>query len=158
MRNLDPLPTVPALIAPLGPAPARLVPPEPTWQEFIQSMCPVRELMPGDRPREWVEGANDSGASSPEDDRKMVGAGESDGESESDGQSDGKRDGACDQREEPATVTTPEREDPTTHADEGHNDAILERPERYKVHLRRRRSTSASSRRRRHCFHTLSRT
>ena len=66
VRVLDPLPAVPARIEPLGPAPARLVPPEPTWQAFIQSTCPVRELAPGDRPRDWIESANDAGASSPE--------------------------------------------------------------------------------------------
>ena len=66
VRMLDPLPAVPARIEPLGPAPARLVPREPSWQEFIASTCPVRELTPGDRPREWMESANDWGASSPE--------------------------------------------------------------------------------------------
>jgi hypothetical protein len=60
VRVLDPLPTVPALIEPLGPAPARLVPAAPTWEAFVQSMCPVRELTPGDRPRDWVESANDA--------------------------------------------------------------------------------------------------
>jgi hypothetical protein len=60
VRVLDPLPTVPARIEPLGPAPARLVPAAPRWEEFIQSMCPVRELSPGDRPRDWVESANDA--------------------------------------------------------------------------------------------------
>src|SRR4051812_49037345 len=52
VRVLDPLPAVPARIEPLGPEPAPLVPPEPTWQEFIASTCRVRELAPGDRPRE----------------------------------------------------------------------------------------------------------
>jgi hypothetical protein len=52
VRILDPLPGVPARIEPLGPARARLVPPEPTWQAFIESTCPVRALMPGDRRRE----------------------------------------------------------------------------------------------------------
>jgi len=108
-RILDPLPSVPARIEPLGPAPARLVPPEPTWQEFIASTCRVRELAPGDRPREWMEGANDSGPGSPEQDRKTRGASAS----------------AHDHGENRATLPAPARVDPTT----------LERlePERYKV-------------------------
>ncbi len=73
VRILDPLPAVPARIEPLGPAPARLVPSEPTWQEFIDSACPVRELAPGDRPREWTEGANDAVPGSEEQARKTVG-------------------------------------------------------------------------------------
>jgi hypothetical protein len=131
VRILDPLPAVPACIEPLGPEPARLVPPEPTWQEFIASTCPVRQLAPGDRPREWTESANDLGASSREQDGKIVAARERKGESQSDGL--GESDSACDQCEEPATVTAPEWEDATTLAGEGHRGAILEGPQRYKV-------------------------
>src|SRR5215469_4883274 len=58
VRVLDPLPAVPARIEPLGPAPARLVPSAPTWEEFVGSTCPVRELTPGERPRDWVEVAS----------------------------------------------------------------------------------------------------
>src|SRR5688572_11924510 len=57
VRRLDPLPDVPARIEPLGPAPARAVPATPTWSRFIESLCPVRELVAGDRPREWAESA-----------------------------------------------------------------------------------------------------
>ena len=53
VRQLDPLPDVAPRIEPLGPTPARLVPEAPTWSEFVQSTCPVRELTPGDRPRDW---------------------------------------------------------------------------------------------------------
>jgi len=53
VRVLDPLPPVPGCIEPLGPAPARLVPPEPTWEQFVGAMNPVRELAAGERPREW---------------------------------------------------------------------------------------------------------
>jgi hypothetical protein len=56
VRRLDPLPDVPARIEPLGPAPARLV--APTWGQFAESLCPVRELAPGDRPREWIQSAD----------------------------------------------------------------------------------------------------
>jgi len=62
VRQLDPLPDVPPRIEPLGPAPARLVPEAPTWGEFVRSMGPVRELAPGERPRDWAqstEGVND---------------------------------------------------------------------------------------------------
>ncbi len=65
LRVLDPLPAVPARIEPLGPAPARLVPNTPTWEVFAQSMCPVRELATGDRPREWTECGDESADGSP---------------------------------------------------------------------------------------------
>ena len=127
VRVLDPLPAVPARIEPLGPAPARLVPPEPSWQAFVESKCPVRELAPGDRPREWMESANDSGASSPGQGQKTMVARESEGQSES------ESDSAVSYSEERATVDAPERVDPTTLAAQGHRVAGLERPERYKV-------------------------
>jgi 5-methylcytosine-specific restriction endonuclease McrA len=59
VRVLDPLPAVPARIEPLGPAPARVVLDGPSWEEFVHSMCPVRELTPGERPRDWGESVND---------------------------------------------------------------------------------------------------
>jgi hypothetical protein len=62
VRMLDPLPPVPARIEPLGPAPARAIPADPTWEGFVQSFCPVRELSPGERPRDWVGSANDAGS------------------------------------------------------------------------------------------------
>jgi hypothetical protein len=65
VRELDPRPEVPPRIEPLGPAPARLVPKAPTWEAFVSSLCPVRELSPGDRPRDWMEDANESEAVAP---------------------------------------------------------------------------------------------
>jgi hypothetical protein len=62
VRELDPLPEVPPRIEPLGPAPARLVPAAPTWQAFVSSLCPVRELSPGDRPSDWMEDENEGEA------------------------------------------------------------------------------------------------
>ena len=53
VRVLDPLPSVPARIEPLGPTLARLVPPAPTWEQFACSLNPVRNLEAGERPREW---------------------------------------------------------------------------------------------------------
>lgn len=57
VRELDPLPDVPARIEPLGSAPARngFAPRNPTWREVTRAMCPVRELRPEDRPRNWLE-------------------------------------------------------------------------------------------------------
>jgi hypothetical protein len=65
VRQLDPLPEVPPRIEPLGPAPARAVTHAPTWEEFARSLCPVRNLSPGDRPRDWMENANDTEAAAP---------------------------------------------------------------------------------------------
>jgi hypothetical protein len=79
LRLLDPLPDVPSRIEPLGPAPARLVPKAPTWSEFVQSTCPVRELEPGDRPGDWTEKAGEraNDVTESEDDReKAVNEGE----------------------------------------------------------------------------------
>ncbi len=55
VRQLDPLPHVPPRIEPLGPEPPQLVPPSPTWEQFAASLNPVRELKPGERPRDWTE-------------------------------------------------------------------------------------------------------
>jgi hypothetical protein len=63
VRALDPLPPVPARIEPLGPALARAIPADPTWDRFVQSFCPVRELSPGERPRDWLPSDNDTGSS-----------------------------------------------------------------------------------------------
>jgi hypothetical protein len=71
VRELAPLPDVAARIEPLGPAPTGLVPRSPTWQEWAASLCPVRELAPGDRPADWVsdvmDGVNDTVCAAPED-------------------------------------------------------------------------------------------
>lgn len=66
VRELAPLPDVPARIEPLGPAPARLVPDSPSWEQWAVSLCPVRELTPGDRPGDWVDRANDVAAEAPD--------------------------------------------------------------------------------------------
>jgi hypothetical protein len=55
LRMLDPLPDLPARIEPLGSAPARSATMKPSWADFVESLCPVvRELVPGDAPRNWV--------------------------------------------------------------------------------------------------------
>jgi hypothetical protein len=61
VRLLDPLPAVPTRIEPLGPVSKVAVPKAPTWEEFVGAFAPVRELAPGERPRDWVRGANDDG-------------------------------------------------------------------------------------------------
>jgi hypothetical protein len=58
VRELHPLPLVPDVIEPLRPelTPAR----NPTWQQFVSSLTPaVRELPPGERPRDWANDADD---------------------------------------------------------------------------------------------------
>ena len=64
VRILDPLPAVPARIEPLGPAPARAIPGAATWETFVGSLCPGRDLQAGDRPREWGLEAHDTDAGS----------------------------------------------------------------------------------------------
>src|SRR5690606_21073672 len=53
VRRLDPLPDVLARIEPLGPANDRRFLRNPTWNEFMDALCPVRHLAPGERPRDW---------------------------------------------------------------------------------------------------------
>jgi 5-methylcytosine-specific restriction endonuclease McrA len=62
VRQLDPLPDVPARIETLGPAPSRFGSAAPTWDEFVRSMCKVRELGPGERPRDWIGNTSDGEA------------------------------------------------------------------------------------------------
>jgi hypothetical protein len=54
VRVLDPLPDVPPRIEPLGP-PSALSPTSGTWQTFMESLSPVRELDPGHRPKDWID-------------------------------------------------------------------------------------------------------
>jgi hypothetical protein len=64
VRRLNPLPDVQALVEPLGPPP-RAVIANPTWSQRVEAHSPeVRELEPGDRPRDWIDdsAADDSEA------------------------------------------------------------------------------------------------
>ena len=58
VRQLAPLPDVPARIDPLGPAvelsAAHNAAANPSWEDFVQSLAPVCELPPGDRPSDWM--------------------------------------------------------------------------------------------------------
>jgi hypothetical protein len=55
VRELCPLPDVPACIEPLGPAGTGGLGVGSTWERWLQSLCPVRELAPGDRPADWLD-------------------------------------------------------------------------------------------------------
>jgi hypothetical protein len=60
VRELSPLPPVPDLVQPLRPEPPPLATTRPSWEHFASSFePPVRDLRPGERPREW---ANDDAA------------------------------------------------------------------------------------------------
>src|SRR5690606_32055262 len=64
VRQLAPLPDVPARVEPLGPVGAASATPEhsanPSWQTFAQSMAPVvRVLEPGLRPADWIDDVRD---------------------------------------------------------------------------------------------------
>jgi hypothetical protein len=57
IRRSDPKPDAPASVEPLGPAPVGVPVPtaNPSWEDFIEALSPpVRELSPGDNPREWT--------------------------------------------------------------------------------------------------------
>src|SRR6188768_2195440 len=55
LRTLQPLPDLPARIEPLGPAPARPASTRPSWAQCVEALSPpVRELPPGDAPRDWI--------------------------------------------------------------------------------------------------------
>jgi hypothetical protein len=56
VRELSPLPQVPDLIEPLRPEPVPLLATtRPSWERFASSFePPIRDLRPGERPREWA--------------------------------------------------------------------------------------------------------
>lgn len=60
IRELDPLSSFPDRVEPLGPVLMQSLR-TPTWLEFVESLePPVRDLPPGERPRDWAnDGAND---------------------------------------------------------------------------------------------------
>jgi 5-methylcytosine-specific restriction endonuclease McrA len=68
VRRVAPEPDVPASVEPLGPPPVGVpIPKTPTWQQFIEAISgPVRELGPGDRPKEWITNQ------APEDDSDLA--------------------------------------------------------------------------------------
>src|SRR6188508_815319 len=55
VRDLNPLPSAPDVIEPLGPALARRSL-EPTWEQLTTALAPeIRELPAGERPRDWAK-------------------------------------------------------------------------------------------------------
>lgn len=60
VRALAPEPTVPDRVEPLGPELIGVpIPRAPTWRSLVESLAPVvRELPPGDRPRDWTDRAS----------------------------------------------------------------------------------------------------
>jgi len=76
VRALAPAPSVPDRVEPLGPDPGGIpLPGVPNWRTMVESFgAPVRELSSGDRPKDWVEPACDTGLN---EDRGGAGAGSS---------------------------------------------------------------------------------
>jgi hypothetical protein len=60
VRRLSPLPDVPSRIEVLGAAERKAVSMNPSWSQFVGSMCPVRDLRPGERPADWLSSADES--------------------------------------------------------------------------------------------------
>ena len=58
VRMLDPLPSVPGRVEPLGPEPTGKPLSNPTWQALTGALTgPVRELSAGERPKDWADSA-----------------------------------------------------------------------------------------------------
>jgi len=57
VRMVDPLPSVPSVIEPLGPGPVGIAAANSsTWAKMAEALAmPVRELEPGDRPKDWTD-------------------------------------------------------------------------------------------------------
>jgi hypothetical protein len=69
---LDPLPDVPAVVEPLGPGvhPTAV---NPTWSELVHAYAgPIRELLPGDRPKDWVDSDSTEDDPGPADEADAV--------------------------------------------------------------------------------------
>jgi hypothetical protein len=62
VRQLNPIPDVPSRVEPLGPPAKSTVRWNPRWEDFVGAMCPVRELLPGERPSDWLVGAQEVSA------------------------------------------------------------------------------------------------
>jgi hypothetical protein len=66
LAEIDPKPDVPALVEPIGPAPAG----HATHVAFVEALAaPVRELPPGRRPEDWIAEGDDD-AAAPSDDTR----------------------------------------------------------------------------------------
>ncbi len=75
VRQLSPLPSVPARIEPLGPElPSPIKLRNPTWEEWLLMLNPVNHLLPGDRPRDWMSNTPFSFAPEPAKSNAIDGA------------------------------------------------------------------------------------
>lgn len=73
IRQIDPLPNVPTRIEPLGPAEqAPRAVRAPTWEESARALNPVRNLSPGERPRDWMEDEATTASDSPQQPRLAI--------------------------------------------------------------------------------------
>ncbi len=103
VRELDPLPDVPARVEPLGPE-LMESPRNPTWGEFVASFAPVRELPPGERPADWLDEETDVRCAD------LDGAGDAHSGGADDGSANAQRDGSANaQRGEPPAPARPQR-------------------------------------------------
>ncbi len=64
VREIDPLPDVPARVEPLGRT--FTMPRAPSWSQFVASFASVRELDPGNRPRDWMDASPPEPEATPE--------------------------------------------------------------------------------------------
>ena len=79
VRTLAPEPTLPDRVEPLGPEPVGIsMPGVPTWRKLVESLAAgVRELAPGDRPKDWMDRASAArgvGASEPSESNGVAAA------------------------------------------------------------------------------------
>jgi hypothetical protein len=54
VRTLSPVPDVPPVVEPLGPQQDGAGAGRATWSRWMQALCSIRELPPGDRPKDWM--------------------------------------------------------------------------------------------------------
>jgi len=78
VRCLAPEPSVPDRVVPLGPEGAgpggMTLPKAPSWSQFTESYAPpVRELPPGERPKDWVDSSGAAATDPPLADTPLVG-------------------------------------------------------------------------------------
>jgi hypothetical protein len=98
VRMLHPLPDVPALIEPLGPVP-RSIAGNPSWSQMVEAHSPeIRELSPGDRPKDWMDDDDIAGA-----------AAEVDAESKADSDADADVAGHANPDAAPSQALVPQR-------------------------------------------------
>ncbi|HEU5075660.1 MAG TPA: hypothetical protein VFU02_15815 [Polyangiaceae bacterium] len=94
VRAFAPEPTLPDRVEPLGPQPVGIpMPGAATWRTFVESLASsVRELPPGQRPKDWTDGANVAGSAlARPDEAPATGAGEASGRQKGEAATTGER-------------------------------------------------------------------